>query len=171
MNSATAARPRRRPARTVAAGNAATLHVAEPLSAYARRPLLVVDTSVMASAVFGEERQPLALATLHARALNAPHLLDCEMTSVALRKLQRDGVPADRLAQAMQTYGEVDIARHAIDVQRTLLLAQRYRLSADDAAFLWLAEHLQAPLATFDDKLAEAARKHLTQESRPDEPA
>jgi predicted nucleic acid-binding protein len=46
-------------------------------------------------------------------------------------------------------------------VQAQYALAMRYRLSAYDAAYLWLAGSLQAPLATFDAKLAGAARDYL----------
>ena len=42
-----------------------------------------------------------------------------------------------------------------------MALAQRYKLTAYDAAYLWLAERLEAPLATFDAALARAAREHL----------
>ena len=37
------------------------------------------------------------------------------------------------------------------------------RLSAYDAAYLWLAAELKAPLATFDAKLGKAAQRHLGQ--------
>ena len=40
-------------------------------------------------------------------------------------------------------------------------LALRYDLSGYDAAYLWLAAELKAPLATFDKKLA-AAHAHLS---------
>ena len=40
-------------------------------------------------------------------------------------------------------------------------LALRYKLSAYDAAYLWLAAELKAPLATFDEKLGRAAQLHL----------
>ena len=36
-----------------------------------------------------------------------------------------------------------------------------YGLSAYDAAYLWLAAQLKAPLATFNRKLGEAAQAHL----------
>lgn len=42
-----------------------------------------------------------------------------------------------------------------------MALAQRYKLTAYDAAYLWLAERLEAPLATFDVALARAARDYL----------
>lgn len=44
--------------------------------------------------------------------------------------------------------------------RRQYALAMRFRLSAYDAAYLWLPGALQAPLATFDAKL-EAARGYL----------
>lgn len=34
-------------------------------------------------------------------------------------------------------------------------------LTAYDAAYLWLPAELEVPLATFDDQLTQAARKHL----------
>ena len=40
-------------------------------------------------------------------------------------------------------------------------LATQYRLTAYDAAYLWLAVQLNAPLATFDKKLGEAAQTCL----------
>jgi predicted nucleic acid-binding protein len=46
-------------------------------------------------------------------------------------------------------------------VQAQYALAMRYRLSAYDVAYLWLVGALQAPLATFDAKLAGAARDYL----------
>ena len=54
------------------------------------------------------------------------------------------------------------IELHRPDVQAQYALAMRYGLSAYEAAYLWLAGALQAPLATFDAKLAEAARAHLS---------
>ena len=40
-------------------------------------------------------------------------------------------------------------------------LALRYDLSTYDAAYLWLAAGLKAPLATLDRRLGEAAQRHL----------
>ena len=50
---------------------------------------------------------------------------------------------------------------HADTHLDTLALALRYQLSAYDAAYLWLAAELKAPLATFDEKLGRAAQEHL----------
>jgi predicted nucleic acid-binding protein len=50
---------------------------------------------------------------------------------------------------------------HGIDPFAVLDLCVRYRLSAYDSCYLWLAAELKAPLATFDEKLATAAKTHL----------
>ena len=54
------------------------------------------------------------------------------------------------------------IELHPIDPLVTTDLAQRYQLSAYDAAYLWLAADLMCPLATFDERLAAAAQTHLS---------
>lgn len=148
----------------------ATLHVAEPPAAYARRPRIVADATVLAAAVFGEDEQHQAVALLRGRALTAPHLVDYEMTSVALKKLRRERQPEDAVAASLDAYAALAIERHAVDPPAVLALAQRYRLTAYDAAYLWLAERLEAPLATFDASLARAALDHLAGGGSADDP-
>jgi predicted nucleic acid-binding protein len=121
----------------------------------------VVDATVLAAAIFGEEEQPLAAALLQGRALNAPHLLDYEMTNVALKKLRRSRLSQGAIAGSLEDFAALSIDRHAVAVGGVLALAHRYALTAYDAAYLWLAEQLEAPLATFDAVLAAAAEKHL----------
>lgn len=135
--------------------------MAEPPSAYARRPRIVADATVLAAAVFGESEQPQAVALLQGRAPAAPHLVDYEMTNVALKKLSRGHLTEQAAAAALDAYSALAVDRHGIDPVAVLTLAQRYKLTAYDAAYLWLAEQLEAPLATFDQALARAAREHL----------
>jgi predicted nucleic acid-binding protein len=137
------------------------LHVAEPRAAYAHRPPLVIDASVIAAALFGESNGGEAEALLHGRALHAPHLLDLEIASVALKKLRREKLPREVLAEALEAYVRLPIARHEIDAGAILRLAETYGLTAYDAAYLHVAEQLAAPLATLDGRLAAAARVHL----------
>jgi predicted nucleic acid-binding protein len=142
--------------------SAATLHVAEPPAAYARRPRIVADATVLAAAIFGEDEQHQAVALLQGRALTAPHLVDYEMTSVALKKLRCERLSHNAVAASLDAYTALAIERHVVDPTAVLALAERYRLSAYDAAYLWLADRLEAPLATFDALLARAAHEHLT---------
>lgn len=142
------------------------LRIAEPRAAYLHRPALVTDASVIAAALFGEDGQAEALAFLHGRALHAPHLLDHEIASVGLKKLRRERLSRETISAALQAYARLPIERHAVDVETVVGIAERHGLTAYDAAYLYLAERLTAPLATLDDRLAAAARSHLAGENQ-----
>ena len=139
--------------------NAPRLHVAEPPAQYLVRPPLVVDCSVIAGSVFSEPWQDKADAQIAGRELHAPYLLQYEITSVAVKKGRHGlaGLAADGLRHA----AEMSIALHRIEESAVAALADRYRLTAYDAAYLWLADDLRCPLATFDGRLADAARAHF----------
>ena len=139
--------------------SAPALHVAEPPAHYRLRPPLVVDCSVVAGTVFSEPWQAEADAQLAGRDLHAPYLLQCEIASVAVKKA-RAGL-AELAADGVQHAAEMAIELHRIEEAAVVALARRYELSAYDAAYLWLAADLRCPLATFDGKLAAAARTHL----------
>jgi len=146
------------------------LQIAEPGGAYRHRPPLVADASVIAAAVFAEGGRDESAALLHGRALHAPHLLDCEIASVGLKKQRRQGVSAKALATALQAFARLPIERHAVDAAAVADLAARYDLTAYDAAYLCVAEQLTAPLATLDAKLAAAARACLAAHGEVHEP-
>jgi len=139
----------------------ASLHVAEPYTAFPSRPRLVVDATVVAAELFAEPEAPLAAAALQARALHAPDLIDYELISVALKKIRREQLPREAVTSALELLDGMAIERHRLDMSSVLRLADRYALTAYDAAYLSLAELLGAPLATFDEQLAAAAHEHL----------
>jgi len=136
------------------------LYVAEPPAGYLGRPPLVVDCSVLGAVLFEEELREAAQRVLFGRTLHAPVLLDSEIVSVAARK-NRAGVPEAVITRALTQYVQQQIEFRRPDIEAQYALALRYGISTYDAAYLWLADVLQAPLATFDAKLAKAARAHL----------
>lgn len=135
-----------------------TLHVAEPPAHYLSRPPLVVDCSTVAGIVFAEAWQAQARQQIDGHALHAPHLFQCEIASVAVKKHRRGELHA---LPGLLEASEMAIDLHPVDPVAVADLALRYQLSAYDAAYLWLAADLKCPLATFDGKLALAARTHL----------
>lgn len=139
----------------------ATVWVAEPPAAYVVRPPTVVDSSLICAVLFDEAERAAALLSLTGRTLYAPHLLDHEVVSVALKK-RRLGWPEASVELALRDYDAYAIELRATDAPAQLALAERYALSAYDAAYLWLASELKASLATFDRKLGEAAQRHLS---------
>jgi predicted nucleic acid-binding protein len=110
--------------------------------------------------LFDEPGRDEAAQRLSERQLWAPRLLDHEVVNVAVSKLKR-GLAVDAVRLALDDYGAfpIDVADPVRSEQ--FELAARYGLSGYDAAYLWLAAELRAPLLTFDKKLADAARRHL----------
>jgi predicted nucleic acid-binding protein len=137
------------------------LQIAEPTAVYLYRPPLVTDASVIAAALFDEGGQPEAVALLHGRELHAPHLLDYEIASVGLKKLRREKLQSEVIAAALRAFAQLPIELHPVDAEATVRMADRYDLTVYDAAYLYVAQQLTAPLATLDGRLAAAARACL----------
>lgn len=135
------------------------LYVAEPPAQYLVLPPVVVDCSTLAGFVFQESWHQLASERIEDKTLHAPYLLEVEMASVAAKKHKLGFV--DVAVKGLLQFAQMNIELHRIDPVDTLDLALRYKLSAYDAAYLWLAAELKAPLVTFDEKLATAAQAHL----------
>jgi predicted nucleic acid-binding protein len=127
---------------------------------------MVVDCSVLTAVLFQEPMCEEALRTIAGKTLHGPYLLDSEIANVATKK-SRAGGSLSVIGDALATYGQQTIELHRPDVQAQYSLGMRYGLSAYDAAYLWLAGVLQAPLATFDAKMAKAARAYLARPASP----
>jgi predicted nucleic acid-binding protein len=119
-----------------------------------------VDASVICAVVFAEPEAEAALQRIRHHALVAPDLLPYEVSNVALMKHRR-GAPMPDMRAGLVRCLELELLLEPTDALQRLEIAARYGLSAYDAAYLWLAEATQAPLITFDARLAEAARRHL----------
>ena len=89
--------------------------------------------------------------------LYAPELLSYELASVALRKSQRYPAQARQIASALEMVLSLDISLVSVVATDLLALALERKLSAYDAAYLLLAQHLNCPLVTFDERLAKQA--------------
>jgi predicted nucleic acid-binding protein len=137
-----------------------TIFVAEPAARYLARLPVVVDSSLICAVLFDELQRDEARAQLDGRQLVAPRLLDYEVVNVAVQK-QRRGLTAAAAERALSDYLAQQIELVNTELAAQFALAARYHLSAYDAAYLWLAGELKAPLATFDRKLGEAAQRHL----------
>lgn len=137
------------------------LIIAEPPAKHQNRPLLVVDASVLTAAVFAENNRDQALQWMRGRALHAPQLVDYELANAALNKLRRKQATTETAAAALAAFSALDIERRQTSLDGVFKLAAHWGLTAYDAAYLWLAAELKAPLATFDSRLGAAAKAHL----------
>ena len=88
--------------------------------------------------------------------LHSVHLIDVEFVQV-LRRLVREGALTPRRAEeAMEDMAALRITRYAPVVLMQRIWQLRQNLTAYDAAYVALAEALQAPLITRDHRIASA---------------
>lgn len=86
--------------------------------------------------------------------LHAPHLVGVEVAQ-ALRRYVRNGtISAERARLALTHLTQLDLRRYPHEPLFPRMWALRENLSAYDAAYVSLAEVLDAPLLTLDRALA-----------------
>jgi predicted nucleic acid-binding protein len=117
----------------------------------------VVDASALAAIVFGEAEAAEVERRFGDARLTAPALLRFEMANTCLMKLRRYPDSRSDLLNAFARFGGLIVETPGVDYSDILLLAEQFRLTAYDASYLWLAQHLDAELVTLDRPLARAA--------------
>ena len=87
---------------------------------------------------------------------HAPHLLDIELAQVIRRYVARGEIAAARGRAALADLAVLPLHRYPHDVLLPRVWELRHNLTAYDAAYVALAEALDAPLLTRDQRLAGA---------------
>lgn len=126
---------------------------------------VVLDASVLVVLASGDPRRPKAQAHVQAwiesnEPLHAPVLLSYEVASGLTHLIAAGAFPRERLPEAWRTILDVPVTFHPMEQggERVVTIAlQLRRQSAYDAAYLALAEELEAELWTFDGPLAHNA--------------
>lgn len=118
--------------------------------------MIVLDASAAVDLVLRRpERGPwVAEHVLAGGSLHSPHLLDVEVASALRRFVQTGALSTARARQGLDVFAQLGITRHAPRVLLGRIWALRDSLSAYDASYVALAEALEAPLVTTDDRLA-----------------
>ena len=119
--------------------------------------MIVADASVIATALLDDEADgDIARRRLRGSQPVAPELMDLEVISVCRRLVLAGRLTAARADQAVEDLIDLPIerARHTTLVQRCWAL--RHNFSPYDAAYVTLAEALDATLVTGDSRLANA---------------
>ena len=113
----------------------------------------VVDASAAVSALLnaGPARRALAREPLH-----APHLIDSEVANALRRQLAAGRIDAGQGWAALNVLRRLAVTRHPAFSLADRVWELREQLSAYDAAYVALAEALDASLLTADARLARA---------------
>jgi predicted nucleic acid-binding protein len=121
--------------------------------------VIVIDASALLEALL----QTPAAAAVEERLfgeglpLHAPHLIDLEVTQV-LRRYEATGrVEAARCQDALDDLQDFSLCRYQHDTLLPRVWELRHNLTAYDAAYVALAEALDATLLTRDHRLARAS--------------
>lgn len=119
--------------------------------------MIVLDASAAVAALVDENEGARARQRIVAAAqCHAPYLLDLEVAN-ALRKLAaRQRITEELAASGLEQFRRLDITRYPHEPFLTRIWELRHHLSSYDAAYVALAEALDAPLITFDARLADA---------------
>jgi predicted nucleic acid-binding protein len=117
--------------------------------------VIVLDTSAALECLVGVDTDPrLKARVAGARSLHVPHLFDVEMLS-ALRGLVLGRKVSDQRAQdAVTDCQSLRLLRYPMSGLTDRVWARRHTTTAYDATFVALAEALQLPLVTCDERLA-----------------
>jgi predicted nucleic acid-binding protein len=91
--------------------------------------------------------------------LHAPHLIDLEVAQVLRRYVRSAIISADRGAEALSDLVDFPLTRYPHFVLLPRVWQMRHDLTAYDAAYLALAEALDAALVTRDRALAKTASR------------
>ena len=121
--------------------------------------MIVVDASAILELLLNTSTGQRVAARIAPPAitLHAPHLLDLEVAQVLRRYVFRGDIDADRGRLALEQLSLLDMDRYAHDLLLTRIWALRNNVTAYDAAYVSLAEALDAPLLTADRRLSVAS--------------
>jgi len=118
--------------------------------------LIVLDASAVVELLLNTDRGGLVRDRIAdpAESLHAPHLLSVEVAQVMRRYVLVSSIEPEIATAALDDLAALDVARYAHEPFLGRVWELRENVTAYDAAYLALAEVLDAPLLTFDERLA-----------------
>jgi predicted nucleic acid-binding protein len=125
---------------------------------------MVVDASAMLEVLLNSPAAPAIGSRVFApgEVLHAPHLIDVEVMQVLRRYSMAKSLSSARARQAFEDYMNIPLERFPHDVLLPRMWELRHNLTAYDAAYVALAEALDAPLVTCDRAISSAKGHRAT---------
>jgi predicted nucleic acid-binding protein len=125
--------------------------------------MIVADASAVLEVLLNTSRAAAIASRLFAggQTIHAPHLVDVEVLQVLRRYVSASTVASARAREIMQDYLDMDLKRYPHDVLLERMWELRHNFTAYDAAYIALAEALEAPLITCDRALTSGHRAEV----------
>jgi len=118
----------------------------------------VIDASALLEVLLATDAGERVSARVYreGETLHAPHLLDLEIIHVLRRGCLIGKLQPSRAAEALADLDGLRMVRHPHEPHVPRIWQLRHSLTAYDAAYVALAEALEAPLITRDGRMASA---------------
>ncbi len=129
--------------------------------------MIVLDASAVVSILLEQESDAELIrqrVQSPGESLHVPHLLDIEVLGALRRHALRGILSPERSAIVLQNLGNIKMTRYPHTALLHRIWQLRDNLTAYDAAYIALAEALDAPLLTLDGRLAQAPGQRATVE-------
>ena len=120
--------------------------------------MIVIDYSALICFLLNDppQRASALRRRLGAELLQAPHLLDIEVAHVLRRYVFTGSLTPSLASETLAALARLRVTRHAHYPYLPRIWELRSNLTAYDAAYVALAEFLDAPLLTLDGRMARA---------------
>lgn len=118
--------------------------------------MIVVDASALLEVLLNTTAGPAVARHLFAdhETLHAPHLIDLEISQVLRRYALAGQLESARAEEALDDLADLPLTRYPHKPFRARIWELRHNFTAYDAAYLALAETLDARMITRDEALA-----------------
>ena len=118
--------------------------------------MIVLDASAALKMILRHEGSEALADRVIGKDIHAPALIEVEVVS-GLRRLQRQRrIAEDRAMIGLEWFLDLGTEKHHGEELTRRIFALRHSLSAYDAAYIAVAELIEAPLVTADGRLSRA---------------
>ena len=117
-----------------------------------------MESSALVDALVGDPANAELLALIADSELHAPSLLDYEVASALRGHVLGGKLASTQLEDATEDFSALRIERYPLSTMMRAVLDLRENFTVYDAAYVVLAQALEAPLVTADAKLLEARK-------------
>jgi predicted nucleic acid-binding protein len=125
--------------------------------------VIVADASAMLEVLLNTSRAAALrnLMLTEGQSIHVPHLMDVEVLQVLRRYVRTATLTNARAREAIQDYSDLPLKRYSHDILLERIWELRHNFTAYDAAYIALAEGLEAPLITCDRALTSGHRAEV----------
>src|SRR5579862_488793 len=119
---------------------------------------LVVDTSIIIAVLANEPAKKKLIKLTKGAELIAPMSVHWEIGNAFSAMLKRKGIDISKVIKAMQIYDSISITFVDVDLEESLLIADKLNIYAYDAYLITCALKNHCQLITLDNGLISAAK-------------